>query len=216
MKTDNGKISWSQANTFQQCPKKWAYEKLDRIKGEPQEALIHGNEVHNAIETYLKTGEMLPQNKYVYYAENILKMFRLKKPKIEEPLSKGCVRGKADVLGTNILIDFKTSKHNISQMKELTYNQLSLYGYLAGFKNGNTLLEVYPEKAIFFEAEYDESNGLRQFERLERIFGDIQETREHVESAEQLQGSPSKLCGWCPYNNICENNYDLARKRLKK
>ena len=58
-----GIIPWSYSTltAFETCPRKFKLTKIDRVFVEPQnEASLHGNEVHKAIERHMKNEVLLP------------------------------------------------------------------------------------------------------------------------------------------------------------
>jgi hypothetical protein len=53
-------FSVSQAQTFELCPRKWGFLKLDGLEDPGSEASHLGSEVHDALEGYLERGEPIP------------------------------------------------------------------------------------------------------------------------------------------------------------
>jgi len=63
-------VSPSQIKTWRDCPRKWGFEKLDGLRGDPGQGAIIGGAVHKVLEAYFR-GEPLPN-----YSQRVLKIAR--------------------------------------------------------------------------------------------------------------------------------------------
>jgi len=219
------KISFSQANMFQECPRKWAYKYIDQLPEPKSPAQEHGTHVHERIEDYLKTGNMLALDKFVYYAKNILASLGLKKYgkdyQVEEWLQDDQVRGKVDVIGhyadQKIIVDWKTKKKPAKFMNPKTISQLHLYGCLADAKDGDLLVECYPEQAKTYEIAYVSDMGKREYDRLIGIKFNAEMVVLNCDSADDVKATPGEFeCTFCPFLKHCDSSYEIMKKQLKR
>ena len=171
-------------------------------------ALKHGSEVHEQIEQVLK-GEREATESHEIYALKIfdeLTGIKLVEGVVEGEFDGVVVNGRYDVIARDnevqTLLDWKTSgKRPAKQMKESTYRQLSLYGYLADLPDGSLLIEAFPEWKMLNQETYMKEDGETQLQYLLDVAREIVLLEETT--AEDIPGTPQVLCGWCPYNKIC-------------
>lgn len=206
------KISNSQANTVLQCAKRWAYKYLDEAPEPPQAQLEHGTLVHAQIEKCL-LNESIPEFSHVKYAVDFIDQLDPVEILVEKELNLSVneqvtITGRADCIvqreNNTVIIDWKTkSKKPDTIMAIEVKQQLSLYGFLYGLKPGDQIIAVYPEWQIAVIEAYDKNEGLRAIERMLEAHQKRLTITENSYEAAEVKASPSYLCNWCSFKEIC-------------
>ena len=208
------RISFSQATSYEQCPRLWCYRYIDQHEELPSEALEHGKLVHEQIENVL-LGNTKPKLAYQRWAQEFVDDLNAEDMQVElafeKELEGHILNGKIDVFLVDvylkdILVDWKTKgKKPDTIMQERTYNQLHLYGYATGLEAGATIIEAYPEWEMVNVGKYDPKHG----ERVARGLVDVADKAEHlrsvVDGADDVVGFPSWKCKWCGFHDVCKD-----------
>ncbi len=227
--------SFSAYSLYKQCPRKFKYIKLDKLKEPPSVHLERGNRVHKGIENYLKSRGMLPEEcaQFVPEFQRIQALFtkRLNGALAEESwaytrqwqptawFSKDAwLRAKVDCLfeadGVVTVIDWKTGKYS-PQFNVATYLlQLELYALLVFLSLEHT--QVVRPKLIFVDA------GVVYPTKFEPV---IEYTRDQVEDLKaawegrvqpmfddnDFETKTSNLCQFCHFRK--SNGGDCPQDR---
>lgn len=219
-------ISWSQANCYADCPRKWAYRYLDRAVEAPSVALAQGKAVHEQIERYLLHHHPADANPLTRFADDTLRQQVDAVFEVEVEVGKEIdglyVRGFVDVLvtfdnGRKVIIDWKTSGRKPQGMKPAYRNQLSLYAYLEECGSHDAIMIAYPQYGDMFTEYYDPALGEQTFDWIVRTADKISYMKENVSSAAETQGTPGWFeCRYCPYVADCPDSYERQKKKLRK
>jgi RecB family exonuclease len=214
------RISWSAAQMFRQCAKRYAYKHIDKIPEPPQPHFEHGNRVHSDIEHALKNVFKLnkpafPPVRHVQWAVELVQECNPSNVLIEEWVNADIeniqIAGKADaILTTNqgeAIIDWKTSKKHPGQLKDDVRDQLHLYGAMRELGEQDRVVAAYPEHQVLFPVMYDPEHGRAVLDALVQTGHEIEEFKSIVSSAEEVQGNTQFLCQWCSYRHDCPDSY---------
>lgn len=201
------RISYSQAMSYEQCPRLWCYRYIDQHPELPSEALEHGKLVHEQIENVL-LGNTKPKLAYQRWAQEFIDDLNTENMQIElafeKELEGHILNGKIDVSLKGVLVDWKTKgKKPDTIMQERTYNQLHLYGYAIGLEAGATIIEAYPEWEMVNVSKYDPKHGERVAMGLVDVAGRAEHLRSVVDGADDVVGFASWKCKWCGFRNVC-------------
>lgn len=224
-------ISFSQAWNWDQCARRWGYQYLEGRPIVPNEYMVYGNKVHSEIEDYLldhvdpedRDPETLGYKGWDY-VEGLEPDLLFVEEHVMDKHSQlpVIVHGYIDVLvkhadGRNTLIDWKTKKRKPKVLDERVAMQLSLYGQLANFVEGDMLLAVYPEYDMTFELPYTDALGNRARDWIENVALEIEAAcfKGPVSVATELSASPTKLCDWCDFENECPSSYSKLLKEFR-
>lgn len=213
--------SYTSLTAFETCPRRFYLTRVSKEVKEPQSAaMLHGNEVHKALETALRNETPLPE-KYEKYQPIVDSIAAKKGEKLIEhkvALTKGFkpttffandvwVRGVVDVgvvgKDTAVLLDYKTGKpkHDASQLKLFAGMALS------------SLPKLQEVKVGFIWLAYNRMSGddIATYTRddLPEIWGDFTHRVSRMEVSEKenrFTPRPSGLCrNWCPVGKkLCE------------
>lgn len=214
------KVSWSQVNTFNDCPRKWASEKLDGIKSESSPAMELGSFIHDEIEQAIKGQENTKP--YVVTALELVEKFNPTEYEAERWLNYSQedieIAGKADVVidkPRRVIIDWKTGKRP-KDVPHKVISQLHLYGYMSGFSLGDTVVASWPQYGLAKEIPYDPYRGEDVLEYVVETGKQIQEITENFTSAKELKGTPSFMgCKYCACKDTCPDEYNKRKKELQ-
>ena len=203
-------ISYSQANTFRDCKRKWAYRYVDKRKGIPSLPAIRGNRYHSAIEQAI-LDDVEPVNEILSRAVAIFSRLGWENVKPEEYLEyiEGDykVRGYADIVaekdGKHYVLDWKfPGKHPGKKPPPKHVDQIQLYAYLLG---SDVCVLAYPEHDTAFTFEADDIHGERILNRLIKTVKEIDESGAYEVPGAEQQPTPNFLCrDWCEYRDVCE------------
>lgn len=246
------KYSYSNISTFGQCPRRWKYQYLDKLKTIPEtnadNALFLGLGLHKGIETgSAELGVAEYQSHFNILDDDIINysiQLEYQIPRVIDLLPEGGEHevkvetdefvGYIDYVCGDTLYDFKFS-NNIDNY--LHSPQLSIYKhYLESVRPDikiNHLKYVFvpkiqirqkhkqkpPETIVQFrdrlrehldaseikviEVNYDNAT-ISQFQDCCQYINDALNT--HGQTYEQFDKNPTRLCGWCPYQEYCESN----------
>ena len=210
-------LSFSQASTYNQCERRWAYRYLYELESVPGPALVHGSKVHKEIEDYLNNEVLLVETDSLgmkakaYIESQPLQTFQVE-THLEYVVEDTTIHGYADVIlynsdGTKTIIDWKTANKKPKTMKPEHQAQLHLYGFMAGLTQGDLLTIAYPEYGIIFDIDYDPKHAEYVVEWMidtaEHI-RNIHDTYDKNADEKNFDANTTPLCGWCDYLDKCE------------
>lgn len=203
------RISYSQAMSYEQCPKLWSFKYVDKHPELPSEALEHGKLVHEQIENMLLK-KVEPEFAYQKWAQEFVDDLNAENMQVElafeKELGGHILNGKIDVALENMLVDWKTKgKKPDTIMQERTYDQLHLYGYAVDLEPGSNVIEAFPEWEMVNVAKYDPAHGKRVARRLVDVAGQAESLRATIDSADDVVGFASWKCGWCSFRDVCKD-----------
>ena len=208
-------FSFSKHNDLRQCAKKWAYIKLEKLSGKKSDAMQKGVLIHEEIEAGLQTGKKTSR---VVWAKKILEKYQITNFKIEQKLEKQIdditLVGVADIISDSTILDWKTGKKPQAEDTK-TIAQLHLYGYLSD-SQPETLVGAYTEHDWTYSTYYDPEYAKQVIDQLLDGASQAQQLIDNFVSAEEIQGKPTRLCRWCEFYDVCPDNFETARKKLKK
>lgn len=228
------KISFSQASTFESCPRRWAYRYLYELPSVPGPALVYGKKVHQEIEDYLNNQvlivdpDSLGLKARTYIEGECADSFDVE-AHLEYVQGDTTIHGYADVLlnycdGRKGVIDWKTAKRKPSTMKPEHRAQLHLYGFMADLTEGDQLTIAYPEYGIVYDIDYDPHHAERVINWMIDTADEIRwiylNSDKDTEEA-NFEANTTPLCGWCDYLDQCpegktyKKEYDEIKKKMK-
>lgn len=213
-------VPWSYTSLtgFETCPRRYYITRIAKEIVEPQsQAMIHGNEVHKAIEQDLKGERALPE-KYAQYGPMLTKVKMVPGKRLVEQkvgLTKSYqpttffakdvwVRGVLDLALVNtdtaVVLDWKTGKpkSDSDQLKLFAGMAFAMYPYVNTVKTGFAWLAHDKLDTAKFTRD-DVPIIWREFNnRVARM--------ENAQESGDYPPKPSGLCrSWCPVgNNRCE------------
>ncbi len=210
--------SYSSLTAYETCPKRYKLTRVTKEVVEPQtEATTHGNEVHKALELYVKNEAAMPQ-KYKHYIPIVDAIKHSEGRKLAEQkwavnqrlqpveffAKDAWARGVFDVAvlqsGRGVILDYKTGKPkpDSDQLKLFAAAAFSHWKFLETVKTGYLWL-VYNR---IEQSEFSRSDAptiwqefLPRVARLEKSL-----------SSGEFPARPSGLCSkWCPVPiTMCE------------
>lgn len=210
--------SYSSLTAFEQCPRRYAVVRIyKQVPDPPNAASIHGNEVHKALELYVKEGAELPA-KYAQYEPMVRKIaaapgrvcaeqrFALTRDlKPTTFFADDCwVRGVLDVTVVNApkaaVLDYKTGKpkNDIDQLKLFAGAVMAQEPAVDTVRTGYIWLA--------FNIMDTETYTRSQVEEIWSGFDVRVQRMENAIQYEEFPPKPSGLCrGYCPVpKRICE------------
>ncbi len=210
--------SYSSLSSFEQCPRRYAVIRVHKLVADPPNAASkHGDEVHKALELYVKDGTALPVKYAQYepivskiakspgdvYAEQRFALTRDIKPTTF--FAPDCwVRGVLDVTVVRgakaTVLDYKTGKpkNDPDQLKLFAAAVFGQYPEVDTVKTGYLWL-AYDIADTEIYTRSQAADIWKSFEvRVERL--------EHAMKYDEFPPKPSGLCkNYCPVpKNICE------------
>lgn len=217
--------SYSRIAVYQQCPRKFKYSYIDKIKVPfvYNEALVKGGAVHSVLEHFPNQSDHKHAKKYFHVAEEFLKSpigwELINKPAAKEldiALNKSLepcgykdkdalFRGSVDriVVDSDMfwLIDWKTGK--LREQRYQSYDQLMFYAIWVFIK--------YPQinkvKISYYYVEHLESNDLileRQY--FENYKKNLLNNITDIEKDNEFNKNITKLCDYCDYQEHCSKD----------
>lgn len=208
--------SFSSLKEYVNCPKQYQETKvLKRFFKRVTPEMTYGNEVHKALENYVKDGTPLAVN-YQRYAEMLdvlLEIEGVRYPEYKMALNNigaACeyngkdrwVRGIVDLLiiqgDTAYIVDYKTGSNKYPDPKQLKLMALMTFEH---FPNVNHIKAglLFVAHNTFIDEEYKRS----QIKELWNSFnGDLARMSMSYEN-DAWMPNPTPLCGWCPVH-ICD------------
>lgn len=219
-------MSFSKLNTFENCAKRFFYTYIEPLPQTTSYESAVGTRVHKALENYGRTGDATHLTeesiKHKRIVDNILSRngdkyyeYQMAIAATKEPCAWDATelwfRGIADVLVVDgnlaFCLDYKTGKPKNDP------TQLTLLALLT-FAHFPSVEEV--KSGFLWLAHDDLSITTYQRRYSDALWGAlesrIQRAQEAVAKGE-YPCTPTKLCGWCPAQDICEEAYREKRKR---
>jgi putative RecB family exonuclease len=222
-------LSKSQINVFKQCPKKWYYNYIKKIKSKPSEAMFRGIRIHKEIEDFYNNITIdIPNKKIKMLNKNTdLKEFL----KFENKRLQSCFDKDGNLISKYF--------YPFHQEAKVNNKELALRGFIDAvyinpedgkliiidWKTGKFRPDSYSsyrfELAMYkelYEKQYGGEVGYWGiffvdagklfFEKVKPIsikamYKSIERARIGMESGE-YPCKPSVLCQYCDYRNICE------------
>jgi RecB family exonuclease len=222
-------MSFSKLNTFEQCPRKFYHVYIDKtLQQEESEQMLFGLRVHKALENYGRTGDevhltnesrrhkrvldKITERKGDKYFEHEMAI-RVDKSPCSWDDESLWFRGIADVLIVNrdvaYCLDYKTGKIK-NDPTQLTLLALLTFAHFP---------EVEEVISGFLWLAYDDlSHTNYQRRHAEALWAAL---THRIEQAQKAVGTgvypcnPSKLCGWCPAQDFCEEAYEERSRRKR-
>ena len=206
--------SYSSLKEFLNCPKQYYHLKVAKdYQKQTTPQMFYGNEVHKALEDYVREGKPLAKN-YEFIKpvlDELLAIPGEKHPELKMALTvekEPCdfdaenrwVRGIVDLLivdgETAYIIDYKTGSNRYPDPKQLKLMALMTYAHFPEVKRIKAGL-LFVLKNTFVPEEYqrDESENLWK--------GFITDTNrlELAYENSMWPPQPTGLCGWCPVSS---------------
>jgi hypothetical protein len=214
------KWSYSGLKDYQNCPHQYQQVKvLKNFTKAPTQQMLYGNQVHKALENYVKDGTPLAKN-YERYKKQLDPLRNMEGEKYPEhrmaltfdraPCRFGdkdyWVRGIADLLVINgdqaFVVDYKTGSNKYPDPKQLQLMALMTFEHFPEVKHVKAgLLFVVHEH--FVTSEYE-------VEKKDEYWADFIPHLERLRLSHEndvWQPNPTPLCGWCPVRT-CEYHRD--------
>lgn len=211
------KWSFSSLKDYINCPRQYQEIKvLKRFHKAPTQQTLYGQEVHRALEDYVKDGTPLAKNyqKYKPQLDPLRDMPGDKYPEHrmaltidKEPCKFGSpdywVRGIADLVvvdgDTGFIVDYKTGKSTYPDLKQLQLMALMAFAHFPQLERikGGLLFVAYED---FFTSEYTRDKIDEYWESFNEPLTRLQFSLDN----DIWQENPTGLCGWCPVS-ICQH-----------
>jgi CRISPR/Cas system-associated exonuclease Cas4 (RecB family) len=211
------KWSFSSLKDYINCPRQYQEIKvLKRFHKAPTQQTLYGQEVHRALEDYVKDGTPLAKNyqKYKPQLDPLRDMPGDKYPEHrmaltidKEPCKFGSpdywVRGIADLVvvdgDTGFIVDYKTGKSTYPDLKQLQLMALMAFAHFPQLERikGGLLFVAYED---FFTSEYTRDKIDEYWESFNEPLTRLQFSLDN----DTWQENPTGLCGWCPVS-ICQH-----------
>jgi len=210
--------SYSSLKQYQNCPKQ--YYEVTVAKNffqPPSKEMIYGNEVHHALELYVKEGKELPKN-YQRYKEQVdvlveipgekLTEHRMALTKEKTPCTFGAkerwVRGIADLLILDgdhaFIIDYKTGGTKYPDPKQLRLMSLMTFAHFPEVKKVKAGL-LFVAHNYFIPEEYKRED----IDKSWGLFTGVLTRLDNSFDTNTWQPNPTPLCKFCPVKS-CEFN----------
>jgi CRISPR/Cas system-associated exonuclease Cas4 (RecB family) len=201
-------FSYSKYSTWLNCPKKYEYLYIHKLKEAASPILEHGNAIHKQMEEFLKL-EGMPLPEIAKHFEKEVTEIKSSKPDIEawwtlDAALKACGswdksvawRGRIDACyvkgNTLYIVDWKTGK-----VREKNLEQLDVYAMMGFnlFPEVTTIIVelYYLEHGVKLTHEYARENKAR----LEQMW---QARLRPFKEALEFPANPTALCGYCSFS----------------
>lgn len=209
--------SFSSLKDFINCPKQYHEVKvLRRFEKRPTPQMLYGNEVHRALEDYVKEGKPLAKNyeRFQRMLDPLVEIDGEKYPEHRMALDherKPCqfgkdywVRGIADLLITQndkaFIVDYKTGSNKYPDPNQLKLMALMTFAHFEEVERVKAGL-LFVMHNSFVPEEYTRE----QIPELWSVFEPhLQRLQLSYENG-MWHANPTPLCGWCPVNT-CEHH----------
>ncbi len=264
------RTSYSSIECFRNCPLKYKYQNIDKIKAPKNIDALFGSSIHASLKFMFQRGPLYPtldqiidffrtvweQKKLpmdadaldssaetVYYKEGIslLEKFYKNNPpwnynvvdmesrfefEIDDPKTgeKHTLSGIMDRIDKNAdggfeIIDYKT-KRKMPGQKEID-NDLQMSIYKLGLMKKWPHIDASKIKLSFYFLKHGEKiSTARTPEQTEEtknlILGAIRDINEKIKDNNNFPPTPSPLCDWCEYRQMCPMWKHLYRKQNEK
>jgi len=219
--------SFSRLGTHSQCGRRFKYQYIDKI---PQgyvdrTALLKGGAVHSILEKYPEpsTHKLAPQYQHIadafirsrlgekYLTAESTRELSFGLTQDFEPcgysdpdaMFRGSIDFVAPIEQTLHLIDWKTGKYK--DLKWQSFDQLMFYAiyFFQRYPNINKI------KISYVYVEHEAENDIELFrEYLDSYKAQLLNLINAAESDTAFRKCPSKLCEWCPYQEVCAADRD--------
>jgi len=260
------RTSYSSIECFRNCPLKYKYQNIDKIKAPKNIDALFGSSIHNSLKFMFQRGPLYPtldqiidffrtvweQKKLpmdaealdssaetVYYKEGIslLEKFYKNNPpwnynvvdmesrfefEIDDPKTgeKHTLSGIMDRIDKNAdggfeIIDYKT-KRKMPGQKEID-NDLQMSIYQLGLVKKWPHIDASKIKLSFYFLKHGEkistSRTMEQTEETKNFILDtIRDINEKIKDGNNFPPTPSPLCDWCEYRQMCPMWKHLYKK----
>ena len=203
--------SFSSLKEYVNCPKQYQETKvLKRFFKRVTPEMTYGNEVHKALENYVKDGTPLAPNyqRFAGMLDTLLEIEGDRYPEHKMALDSAggaCeyngkdrwVRGIADLLiiqdYTAYIVDYKTGSNKYPDPKQLKLMALMVFAHFPDVSHIKAGL-LFVAHDTFIDEEYKRS----QIRELWNSFnGDLARMQMSYEN-DAWMPNPTPLCGWCP------------------
>ncbi len=203
--------SFSSLKDYVNCPKQYQEVKvLKRFFKRPTPEMTYGNEVHRALEDYVRDGKPLAENykRFANVLQVLLDIEGTRYPEHRMALNReggACeyngkdrwVRGIADLLivagDTAYIVDYKTGSNKYPDPKQLKLMALMTFAHFPKVNNVKAGL-LFVMHDTFIDEEYNRN----QTKELWNAFnGDLARMQMSYEN-DAWMPNPTPLCGWCP------------------
>lgn len=217
--------SFSRLSTHKQCPRKFKYNYIDKVKPEKTDmtALFKGGAVHSILEHYPEqtTHKLAPKYQHIadkfiqsnmgdkYLSHDSIREFDFGLLSDLTPTKysdkNAIFRGSVDYICTidNVinLIDYKTGKYK--EQKWQVYDQLMFYAiyFFYRYPSVNEVRISY----VYVEHELENDLVLKR-EHLEQYTSELFDLINNVETDETFIKKPTRLCEWCNFKTHCSND----------
>jgi hypothetical protein len=208
--------SFSSLKEYVNCPKQYQEIKvLKRFFKRMTPEMTYGNEVHKALENYVKDGTPLAENykRFSEMLDTLLEIEGTRYPEYRMALDRSgnaCkysagerwVRGIADLLivdgDTAYIIDYKTGSNKYPDPKQLKLMALMAFAHFPEVMHVKAgLLFVMHDSFMTEEYKRDDINKL-----WSNFHNDLERLKLSYET-DAWMPNPTPLCGWCPVRT-CE------------
>ena len=210
--------SYSSLKEYITCPKQYQEVKvLKNYQKEMTEQILYGNQVHKALENYIKDGEPLAQNyqRFAPLMDTLKEIPGEFHPELRMALNfdrKACkwsapecwVRGIVDFLVIDgehaFIVDYKTGSNKYPDVKQLRLMALMVMEHFPQINKVKAgLMFVMHNSFITEEYTREESEKL-----WNSFIPDLERLKLSYEK-DIWHATPNNLCGWCPVKS-CEHH----------
>jgi len=210
--------SYSSLKEYITCPKQYQEVKvLKNYQKEMTEQILYGNQVHKALENYIKEGEPLAQNyqRFAPLMDTLKEIPGEFHPELRMALNfdrKACkwsdpecwVRGIVDFLVIDgehaFIVDYKTGSNKYPDVKQLRLMALMVMEHFPEVNKVKAgLMFVMHNSFITEEYTREESEKL-----WNSFIPDLERLKLSYEK-DIWHATPNNLCGWCPVKS-CEHH----------
>lgn len=211
--------SFSSLKDYVNCPRQYHEIKvLKRFHKRPTPEMTYGNEVHKAIENYVKDGSDLAKNyqQFKPVLDVLVDMEGEKYPEHKMALDRDgnaaqyskdyWVRGIVDLLIINgdkaHIVDYKTGSNKYADSKQLKLMALMTFAHFPQVQHINAAL-LFIVKESFLEEEYKR-------EDIDKLWGYFDGDLTRLSNSyftDMWNPNKTPLCGWCPVTT-CEHYKD--------
>lgn len=206
-------INWSYSSLkdYLNCPKQYFHTKVakDFVKTSTKQ-MLYGNEVHKALEDYVRDGTPLAKNykQYQPLLDTLLSIEGTRYPEHKMALypdktvcdfgdEKRWVRGIVDLLivdgDTAYIVDYKTGSNKYPDPKQLKLMALMAYAHFPDLVRIKAGL-LFVAHNTFIPEEYDKAD-------TDKLWNEFTPSLKRLELAYENSlwpATPNGLCGWCP------------------
>ena len=210
--------SFSSLKDYINCPKQYQEVKvLKNYQKEMTQQILYGNQVHKALENYIKDGEPLAENyqRFAPLMDSLKEIPGEFHPELRMALNfdkKACkwsaedcwVRGIVDFLVVDgedaFIVDYKTGSNKYADPKQLKLMALMVFEHFLQVNNVKAGL-MFVMNNSFITEEYDHETK----DDLWNAFLPDLARLTHSYENDTWQANPTGLCGWCPVRS-CEHH----------